>query len=58
MDVPPFLDDLAGETLDRFSREKRVLSFSQYLDLFMHRPGLLGGNAAQYFWDTLEFYGT
>jgi len=57
MDVTSFLENLAGTSKEKFVAERRVLSFDQYLSLFMERPGLLGRNAPQYLLDILDFYG-
>lgn len=57
MDVTSFLETLAGTSREKFISERRVLSFDQYLTLFLERPALLGRNAPQYLLDILDFYG-
>jgi serine protein kinase len=57
MDVSSFLETLAGTSREKFISERRVLSFDQYLSLFLERPALLGRNAPQYLLDILDFYG-
>ena len=57
MDGTTFLGDLAKRSQEKFVAEKRVMSFSQYLSLFLERPVVLARNSAQYLKSTLDHYG-
>lgn len=56
--VDAFLSEVGGRRVERFKRERRVLSFPQYLELFRSDPLRLSRNAAQYVFEAYEYYGT
>jgi len=58
MDSSGYFDRLARETQSRFDEQRTVLSFPQYLDLFIKKPALLARSSAQYLKDAVDSFGT
>ncbi len=52
------LDKIAATLEQRFKEGRRVLSFSQYLELFASDPARYGRDAARYVRDMFDHYGT
>ena len=52
------LDKIAATLEQRFKEGRRVLSFSQYLELFASDPARHGRDAARYVRDMFDHYGT
>jgi serine protein kinase len=52
------LDTIAASLTRRFSEERRVLSFQQYLELFASDPVRFGRDAARYVRDMFDHFGT
>jgi serine protein kinase len=52
------LDDIAQAIASRFERERRVLSFPEYLTLFQTKPQSYARDAARYLRDAFDHYGT
>ncbi len=57
MDISQRLSQWSHEYKERFVEERRVLSFPEYLDLFLERPRLLGRSAPQYLLDAIHHQG-
>jgi predicted Ser/Thr protein kinase len=63
-DIPP--DDVPKESLARigqevretFARNKRVMSFDEFYQLFLARPEQYARNAAQYMKDVFDYFGS
>ncbi|MBE7463255.1 MAG: serine protein kinase PrkA [Planctomycetes bacterium] len=55
--VDDFLKEATQHSLEAFQKQRRVLSFQQWLDLFLKDPATQGRNAAQYLVDCLDYYG-
>src|SRR5688572_18219374 len=52
------LRDLIDEARARFAQSRRVLAFTEFVDLFGSDPRRYGRDAARYLRDMFEFYGT
>lgn len=52
------LAQIGAAVRDRFESEKRVLSFDEYLELFMQSPWRHSRDAARYLRDCLDWFGT
>jgi predicted Ser/Thr protein kinase len=57
MDAERYVESLRKEAMERFSLEKRQLSFAQYMAAFSARPHLLGRSGAQFILATLDHFG-
>jgi predicted Ser/Thr protein kinase len=57
MDSSKLLNDLNRTVKDDFQVTNRVLSFQEYMDIFMKNPRMHARNAAQYLVDCFEYYG-
>ena len=57
MDARAFLDGAASRTREAFGRERRLLTFEKYLDLFLQDPYPLGRSAVQYVVDAVDSFG-
>jgi predicted Ser/Thr protein kinase len=53
-----WLGELASETRDAYTRNRRVISFGEYMALFASRPLEQTRCAAHYLRDVFDFYGT
>lgn len=56
-DAKNWLQQVASDTRDSFARNRRVMSFGEYLTLFAQSPQLQVRSAAQYVRDVFEHYG-
>ncbi len=52
------LSELAGQLTERYRRERRVLSFDEYLDLFAEHPARFARDASRYLRDCFDHFGT
>ncbi len=52
------LKKVGGEIKARFDAEKRVLSFSEYLDLFAAHPERHSRDASRYVRDAFDYFGS
>ncbi len=52
------LETIRGEVKARFEAQKRVLSFSGYLELVQKHPRRYTRDAARYLKDCMDFFGT
>ncbi len=52
------LGQIGQEVRDAYARNKRVMSFAEYYDLFLTRPERHARNAAQYLKDVFDYFGT
>lgn len=57
-DGQKILSSLATEVREDYDRNKRILSFAEFLDLFAETPRRHARNAVQYLRDCFLFYGT
>src|SRR6516164_4680219 len=58
-DVPKeALTRIGQEVREGFARNKRVMSFDEFYQLFLGRPEQYARNAAQYLKDVFDFFGT
>jgi len=57
MDARAFLDGAAARAREAFGRERRLLTFERYLDLFLEDPYALGRSAVQYLVDAVDHFG-
>jgi serine protein kinase len=53
-----FLSDVGGKVHERFVASKSLLSFEEYLDLYLREPRRQARSAAQYLRDAMDFYGS
>lgn len=53
-----YLERVGAGVQDRFVRNRTILSFEEYLDLFFREPRRHARSAAQYLRDAMDFYGT
>lgn len=58
MDARSFLKTVGSEVEKDFSRNRSILSFEEYLQLFVQAPKLQARNAAQYLKDAIDHHGT
>jgi serine protein kinase len=56
-DARETLVHIGGEIRDSFTRNRRVMSFAEYLALFMQNPQRQARNAAQYLKDVFDHFG-
>ena len=52
------LAQIGQEVRDSYTRNKRVMSFDEFFQLFLARPELYGRNVAQYLKDVFDYFGT
>ncbi len=57
-DLKQELERIGARVRERFDAEKRVLSFTEYLDEFAQHPFRHSRDAARYLHDCFEYYGT
>ncbi|MHC4469370.1 MAG: PrkA family serine protein kinase [Planctomycetota bacterium] len=57
MDAREALDDVTERVRQEFEEGRRILSFVEYLELFLESPYLLSRSSPQYAADMLEFFG-
>jgi len=53
-----FLQTVGSEVADDFVRNRSILSFEEYLNLFLQDPRRQARNAAQYLLDVIDHFGT
>lgn len=58
MDARRFLQDVGSTVSTEFSKNRTLLSFEEYLQLFSGAPKLQARNAAQYLKDAIDSFGT
>jgi predicted Ser/Thr protein kinase len=58
MDARRFLQDIGSTVSSEFARNRMLLSFEEYLQLFFQAPQLQARNAAQYLKDAIDFFGS
>ncbi|HEX7663855.1 MAG TPA: serine protein kinase PrkA, partial [Polyangiaceae bacterium] len=58
MSIADEIQKVAQGVEKRFQASRRVLSFSEYLDLFATNPGRYARDASRYLRDVFDFYGT
>jgi serine protein kinase len=58
MDARRFLQDVGSTVSSDFSKNRSLLSFEEYLQLFSAAPQLQARNAAQYLKDAIDSFGT
>ncbi|MFO0599272.1 MAG: serine protein kinase PrkA [Myxococcaceae bacterium] len=58
MDARRFLQDVGSTVKAEFSRNRTLLSFEEYLQLFATAPRMQARNAAQYLRDAIDSFGT
>ena len=58
MDAKAFVESVGGGVSAEFSSDKNLLSYQEYLDLFIKAPLQQARNAAQYLRDAMNHYGT
>jgi len=58
MDARRFLQDVGSTVSTEFSKNRTLLSFEEYLQLFGGAPKLQARNAAQYLKDAIDSFGT
>ncbi len=57
VDVRSYLETLGKDVRDSFARDRTILAFDQYLDLFAQDPLRHSRNAAQYLKDVFDHWG-
>lgn len=57
MDARRFLQDIGSTVSNDFVKNRMLLSFEEYLQLFFQAPQLQARNAAQYLKDAIDFFG-
>jgi predicted Ser/Thr protein kinase len=58
MDARRFLQDVGSTVSSDFSKNRSLLSFEEYLQLFLQAPRQQARNAAQYLKDAIDSFGT
>jgi serine protein kinase len=58
MDARKFLQNVGSEVSSDFIKNRSILSFEEYLALFLQAPKLQLRNAAQYLKDSIDHFGT
>ena len=58
MDARRFLQDVGSTVSSDFTKNRSLLSFEEYLQLFNSAPRLQARNAAQYLKDAIDSFGT
>jgi predicted Ser/Thr protein kinase len=58
MDASDYLDRLGHKLVEEFEVNRRVMSFEEYLDLFVTQPRQQIRTAAQYLLDCFNYFGT
>lgn len=56
-DTSKLLEAIAQDVKDEFKTQKYILSFDEYVDLFLKNPKKLSRNSAEYIKDMIESYG-
>lgn len=57
MDAKRYLQTVGTEVRDDFVKGRSILSFEEYLNLFLQNPRRQARNSAQYVRDTMDFFG-
>ncbi len=58
MEAKRFLQTVGADVSSDFVKNRSILSFEEYLSLFLQDPRRQARNAAQYLRDVMDFYGT
>jgi serine protein kinase len=58
MEAKRFLQTVGSEVTSDFIKNRSILSFEEYTQLFVQSPAKQARNAAQYLRDAMDFYGT
>ncbi len=58
MEAKRFLQSVGSEVTSDFVKNRSILSFEEYLQLFVQAPARQARNAAQYLRDAMDHYGT
>ncbi len=58
MDAREFLAEAGSRSREAFERDRRLLTFPAYLDIFLQDPYALGRSAVQYLVDAVDHFGT
>ncbi|HZH79593.1 MAG TPA: serine protein kinase PrkA, partial [Archangium sp.] len=58
MEAKRYLQEVGAQVSDDFVKNRSILSFEEYLTLFMSDPRGQSRNAAQYLRDVMDHYGT
>lgn len=58
MEAKRFLQTIGAEVTEDYARNRSILSFEEYLQLFLHEPRRHARNAAQYLRDVIDHYGS
>ncbi len=58
MEAKQYLQEVGAQVSDDFVKNRSILSFEEYLTLFMSDPRSQSRNAAQYLRDVMDFYGS
>ncbi|MBX7097779.1 MAG: serine protein kinase PrkA [Myxococcaceae bacterium] len=58
MDARSFIQSVGTEVASDFAKNRTILSFEEYLQLFLQRPRAQARNAAQYLKDAIDSFGT
>ncbi|MCK6481197.1 MAG: serine protein kinase PrkA [Planctomycetaceae bacterium] len=58
MDAREFLSDAGNRARESFERDRRLLTFDQYVDLALADPYALGRSAVQFAVDAIDHFGT
>ncbi|MBS1148445.1 MAG: putative serine protein kinase, PrkA [Myxococcaceae bacterium] len=57
MEAKKFLQTVGSEVTSDFTKNRSILSFEEYTQLFVQSPARQARNAAQYLRDAIDFYG-
>lgn len=58
MDAKRFIQSVGAEVNEDFVKNRSILSFEEYLDLFLQDPGRQARSSAQYLKDVMDHFGT
>ena len=57
MEAKRFLQGIGSDVVADFVKNRSILSFEEYLNLFLQEPRRQARNAAQYLRDALDYFG-
>ena len=58
MEAKRFLQSVGSEVASDFVKNRSILSFEEYTQLFVQSPDKQARNAAQYLRDAIDYYGS
>ncbi|XXF75031.1 serine protein kinase PrkA [Myxococcaceae bacterium GXIMD 01537] len=58
MEAKGYLQDVGAQVSADFTKNRSILSFEEYVNLFFHEPRVQARNAAQYLHDVMDHYGS